>query len=383
MHPRLRPLRFVFIASLFVAASIAAQPARWSAKKTQKWYAHQPWLVGANYTPATAINQLEMWQADTFDPKRIDLEFGWAEQIGMNTMRVFLHDLLWQQDPAGFRSRIDEFLRIAARHKIRPMFVLFDSCWDPHPRLGKQRDPKPGVHNSGWVQSPGADALADPAQQPRLEAYVKGVVGAFRKDKRILAWDLWNEPENGNDSSYADAEAARRAATVLSLLGKTFAWARAAHPKQPLTTGVWQGEWWPQDKWTAMTRLQLEQSDVISFHSYDDAAEFERKIQSLEKLSRPVVCTEYMARGNNSTFQGSLPVAKEHRVAAINWGLVAGKTQTWLPWDSWKQPYVDGREPAVWFHEVFYGDGRPYKQDEVDLIRNLTGRGSRSASAGK
>jgi len=126
---------------------------------------------------------------------------GWAESIGMNTMRVFLHDLLWQQDADGFSKRIDQFLQVADRHHIKPMFVLFDSCWDPNPKLGLQHPPVPGVHNSGWVQSPGAAALADPAQEARLRDYVRGVVAAFAKDSRILAWDVWNEPSNLNEGS--------------------------------------------------------------------------------------------------------------------------------------------------------------------------------------
>ena len=107
--------------------------------------------------------------------------------------------------PPGFKKRIDTFLGIAAKHKIRPMLVLFDSCWDPFPKLGPQRAPKPGVHNSGWMQSPGAEALKDRSQYPRLEAYVKGVVGAFANDDRVLAWDVWNEPDNPNRSSYGKA----------------------------------------------------------------------------------------------------------------------------------------------------------------------------------
>src|SRR5436309_12041435 len=124
------------IAILFALASATwAQEARWSEDDISEWYLKQPWLVGSNYIPSSAINQLEMWQANTFDPKRIDKELGWAESIGLNTMRVFLHDLPWQQDPAGFKKRIDIFLGIAAKHHIKPLFVLFDSVWDPDPRL--------------------------------------------------------------------------------------------------------------------------------------------------------------------------------------------------------------------------------------------------------
>ncbi|WP_228486729.1 cellulase family glycosylhydrolase [Paludibaculum fermentans] len=363
-------MKRILLASLMAAAAFA-QPARWSEKQANDWYAKQPWLVGANYNPATAINELEMWQKESFDAARIDLELGWAQGIGMNTMRVFLHDLPWQQDPTGYKQRIGQFLTIAAKHNIRPMFVLFDSCWDPAPKLGKQRAPKPGVHNSGWVQSPGAAALQDPKQQARLEAYVKGVVGAFANDDRVLAWDIWNEPDNTNGSSYGKLEPANKVELVLPLMKQSFAWARSANPKQPLTAGVWQGDWSSAAKLSPMAKAQLELSDVISFHNYDGPAEFEKRIQWLKPLNRPILCTEYMARGNGSTFQGTLPVAKKYKVAAINWGLVAGKSQTFLPWDSWQKPYVD-REPAIWFHEVFKTDGSPYKKDETDFIRKIT-----------
>lgn len=364
------PLTIVL--SLTICVSLGAQQ-RWSEDAARQWYAAQPWLVGSNYIPATAINELEMWQADTFDPKRIDLELGWAQGLGMNTMRVFLHDLLWKQDPAGFKRRIDTFLDIAARHHIRPMFVLFDSCWDPMPHLGKQHAPVPGIHNSGWVQSPGAAALRDPSQIPRLRAYVEGVVGAFAKDQRILAWDIWNEPGNVNGGSYGKQEPANKKELVLALMTKAFAWARAAHPSQPLTSGVWTGEWFPESKLDPIQKVQIDDSDVISFHNYDDPRKFELAVKSLLNYRRPLLCTEYMARGNGSTFEGTLPVAKKYNIAAINWGLVAGKTQTYLPWDSWQKPYVGGHQPVIWFHEVFRTDGTPYKPEEVKFIRQMTG----------
>jgi hypothetical protein len=118
----------------------------------------------------------------------------------------------------------------------------------------------------------------------------------------------------------------------------------------------------------------LAESDVISFHSYEWPEGFQARVQSLAGLHRPLLCTEYMARGNGSTFDTILPIAKREHVAAINWGLVAGKTQTYLPWDSWQRPYVR-EQPAVWFHEVFRQDDTPYRQREVDLLRELTGRG--------
>jgi hypothetical protein len=363
--------------ALFVAifsASVAAhgQSSRWTAEQAEQWYQHQPWLVGSNFIPADAINELEMWQATSFDAAEIDKELGWAQGLGMNTMRVFLHDLVWEQDSAGFKNRIEEFLSIASRHHIRPIFVLFDSCWDPYPKLGPQRPPIPGVHNSGWVQSPGAKALSDPAQEGRLRDYVEGVVGAFRADPRVLAWDVWNEPSNTNGGAYGKVELKNKGEYVRNLLPKVFAWAREAHPSQPLTSGLWEGDWSSPEKLDPIGRIQLEQSDVISFHNYSWPEDFEKHVEWLEPYHRPILCTEFMARPVGSTFDGILPIAKKHHVAAINWGLVAGKTQTYLPWDSWQKPYVL-EPPQVWFHEVFHADGSPYREREAEMIRELTG----------
>jgi hypothetical protein len=366
---------------LWAAIPCSAQTERWTEQRATDWYARQPWLVGSNYIPATAINQLEMWQPETFDPKRIDLEFGWAESIGLNTMRVFLHDLLWQQDAPGFQKRIDTFLAIGDKHHIRILFVLFDSCWDPNPHLGKQRDPRPGVHNSGWLQSPGAAVLKDSTQLPRLEAYVTGVVAAFANDSRILGWDVWNEPGATNTDSYGSQEPSNKSKLVADMLPKVFAWARAAGASQPLTSGVYTGDYSSTKKLDALTKIQLEQSDVLSFHNYGPPKAFLKDVRQLQAYHRPVLCTEYMARPMKSTFAGILPIAKENKVAAINWGLVAGKTQTYLPWDSWKKPYVN-REPKMWFHEILCTDGSPYRQDEVDLIRKLTSSAKQTAAQG-
>ena len=371
---RIHPVKkLVAVLILLVSCVTAFARPRWTPQQANTWYKEQPWLVGSNFIPQDAINQLEMWQADTFDAAEIDRELGWAQAIGMNTMRVFLHDLLWQQDPAGFQQRINQFLVIADKHHIKPLFVLFDSCWNPHPALGLQKKPTPGVHNSGWVQSPGTAALEDPTQVPRLKAYVTGVIGAFAKDQRILGWDLWNEPDNINDRLPDEPKNKRE--IVAQLLPRVFEWARSVNPTQPLTSGVWTGspeQWRDQKRWSAIQSTQFTESDVISFHNYSKPASFEAHVLALQKLNRPILCTEFMARPEGSTFDGILPLAKKYHVAAINWGLVVGKTQTNLPWDSWSHPYID-KQPDMWFHEVFYSDGRPYRDSETQLIKQLTG----------
>lgn len=353
-------------------AATATAPGRWTRERAAAWAREHPWLVGCNYIPSTAINQLEMWQADTFDEATIDRELGWAESLGFNSVRVFLHDLLWQQDAPGFLARMDRFLQIADRHRIGVVFVVFDAVWDPSPELGKQRAPKPGLHNSGWVQSPGARILGDPARHDVLRPYVVGVIGRFRDDRRIHAWDLFNEPDNTNGSSYGRLEPKRKPELALTLLKKTFAWAREVNPSQPLTAGVWIGRLDDPTKLSPANRLMLDHSDVISFHNYRPLAELKKDVESLKRYGRPILCTEYMARPMGSRFDPMLPYFKQEHVGAYNWGFVAGKSQTIYPWDSWQKPYTS--EPPVWFHDIFRADGTPYIASEVEFIRKVTGK---------
>ncbi len=371
----MRQLFVIAVIALFGAGSesaFAVKGARWSPEQAHEWYRAQGWLVGANYVPSNAINQIEMWQAATFDPKRIDQELGWAKGFGMNTMRVFLHDALWEQDREGFKQRIDAFLAIAARHGIKPMLVLFDSCWDPAPKLGPQHPPTPGVHNSGWVQGPGAAILDDPSRYPMLQAYVNDIVGHFRNDDRILAWDVWNEPDNPGGGDYKN-NSPKKMDRVAHLLPKVFAWARDAGPSQPLTSGVWRGHEWSNKKTlNEIQKVQLSESDIITFHDYGWPESFEKRVNELKTYGRPILCTEYVARGAGSTFDTILPLGKKHDVGMINWGLVNGRTQTDLPWDSWERPYTL-KKPAVWFHDILREDGTPYRERELELFRTLTG----------
>ena len=364
------PLLLAAGAALTQLPFASADSARWTADRANAWYKAQDWLVGANYIPANAINQLEMWQSGTYDPRRIDGELRVAAQIGFNTMRVFLHDQLWVQDRVGFQRKLAQFVAIAASHGIKPLFVLFDSCWDPNPKLGPQHAPVPGVHNSGWVQSPGAALLGDQRYRNVLYDYVTGVIGLFRNDSRVLGWDLWNEPDNPA-KVYRKTERSDKVALVTALLPQVFGWARTVNAIQPLTSAVWQDSWAP-DKLSDMARLQLDNSDVISFHSYGKPADFEDRVNEIAPLGRPLLCTEYLARPEGSTIEAILPIAKRRNIGMYNWGFVAGKTQTYFPWDSWDHP--DPAEPKLWFHDLLYPDGRAYRDSEIQTIQSLTGR---------
>lgn len=350
-------------------------PGRWSEEKANDWYAKQAWPVGANYVPRTAINQLEMWQADTFDLPAIDQEFGWAADIGMNTMRVFLHDLLWQQDAPGLLRRMEQFLKVADKHGIKILFVFFDGVWDPHPYTGKQRPPRPFVHNSGWVQSPGREILRDPARLDALKPYVQGVLKHFKNDTRIFGWDLFNEPDNPNRDAYGMLELPNKHDAALVLLEKTYDWAREANPSQPLTAGIWldyQG--WKRNP--PIYQFMLANSDFITFHNYADPEDMAKEVAELmAAYNRPLVCTEYMARGNKSTFDPILGNLRKDKVGAINWGLVDGKSQTIYPWETWEKNYTG--EPVIWHHDIFRADGSPCRKAETDYIRSLTQPGGK------
>lgn len=331
-----------------------AADGRWSVERAQQWGEQHPWYRGANFNPSTAINQLETWQEASFDPETIDRELGWAEEIGFNCMRVYLHHLAWQVDKEGFKARMDAYLDIADSHGIKTMFVFFDDCWNAEYEAGKQPEPKTGIHNSGWVRDPGDRIFREPELMDTLEVYVKDVLKTFADDDRIMLWDLYNEPGNnglGNKS--------------MPLLKNVFAWAREVNPSQPLSVGVW------NIRLKELNKFQLEHSDIITYHNYSDETDHRKAIDSLKLYERPMICTEYMARTRNSLFGNIMPMLKEEKIGAINWGLVAGKSNTIYAWDT---PIPSGEEPEVWFHDIFRPDGTVFSQDEIDLIKELTGK---------
>ena len=358
------------VATSGAAPSTTGTDKQWSEKEAADWYAAQPWLVGCNYLPATACNQLEMWQADTFDPKTIDQELKWASELGFNVVRVFLHDMLWEQDPQGFLKRMDTFLDIAAKHHIKVMPVLFDSCWNPQPKLGKQITPRKHVHNAAWVQSPHAEVLKNRAAWDKLKGYVQGFVKRYRNDDRIVIWDIYNEPGNPNDPAYAALEPSNKAGLSLDLMTLAFLWAREMTPTQPLSASVWTGDWTKGGNIPALNKFALENSDLVQFHVYHGPEKTREWIKTLQAYNRPIICSEYMARTVGCTFETLLPIFKEHRIAAINWGFVAGRSQTNYPWDSWTKEYT--AEPEVWFHDILRPDGTPFNKAETDFIKEIT-----------
>ncbi len=352
---------------------------RWSIGKINAWYQKLPWLVGCTFIPSTAINQLEMWQADTFDIKTIQRELGWAADAGMNAVRVFLHDLAWQQDPDGFKKRVDRFLDVAIKKHLLTTLVFFDDCWNSDPKIGVQPEPKPYLHNSGWLQSPGIKAVKDDREWGRLEKYVSDMLKTFGQDERVFLWDLYNEPGN----LFLPSLALKRSGTLktakllaehfvkpnpsLPLLKITFEWARAAAPYQPLTASLW---YLTPTMGSQLNVTITNLSDVITFHDYYHLAIMKERIKELKVWDRPLLCTEFMARTQDSLITTHLPLFKQEGIGCFIWGLVSGKTQTIY---SWRQGGELPGPGTPWFHDLLHPDGVPYDPAEIRAIREQRG----------
>ncbi len=330
----------------------------------RNFYWDNTWLFGANFILSNAINQLEMWQDDTFSLDIIKQELEYAKGIGMNVMRVFLHDLLWEQNAAGLLEKMQAYLSASNALSIKTMFVFFDDCWNDEFSLGAQPAPVSKKHNSGWIKSPGTKAADDLSQRPRLEAYVKGVMSHFANDRRIVAWDLYNEPGNGDSGDHFTKTGLRENAS-LPLLCDVFHWAEEVSPSQPYTAGMWKFN----DSFHEINETILKNSEIVTFHCYRDLAGSAERCAAIKERAgeRPMVCTEYMARHSGSTFEAVLPYFKENNIGAINWGLVSGKTQTIYPWDTYQKP----DRYTLPFHDVFEKDGSLLLPEEQRVFEKI------------
>lgn len=350
---------------------------QWTKDEAQAWYQSQGWLCGFNYLPSTAVNWTDIWQAETFDPHTIERELGWAAEAGYNSLRINLPFIVWEHDRDGLIARIEHFLSIADGLGFRTMLTLMDDCGfsGDEPYLGEQKAPVPGKHNSQAAASPGRDKVCNPDCWPDIENYVRDIIRHFRQDHRILLWDLYNEPGNrgifatGTEEIHYDIRLEQYA---LELMQKAFSWARAEDPEQPLTVCAWR---LPQETENEiffqhpLDKLALELSDVISFHAYTNTARMLAIIHQLQQMGRPLFCTEWLARHVGSTVEEQLPLMYATQVAPYQWGLVKGKTQTWLPWPVIMSDYPD--YSRLWFHDVFDENGIPFSRKEIELVKKL------------
>jgi hypothetical protein len=347
---------------------------RWTAEAARQWGAGHPWLCGFNFLPSGAVNFLEMWRAPTFDPAGIDRELGWAAAIGFNALRTNLHYLDWHFDRDGLVDRVDRFLDIASRHGIATMLCLFDDCEfsGAPPQWGPQPTPRPGVHNSCAIGSPGRHLVAKSEEWPFLRAYVYDLLNRFGSDPRVVVWDLYNEPGNRaifKDGATQDVHCASLEPASHALMRATFAWAREVAPSQPLTVAPWRiGPVGGEAFGHPIDRDALALSDVVSFHAYCSLPHLRFLAEALEAIGRPIFCTEWMARTADSRIAEQLPYFRDRRIGAFQWGLVRGRTQTHLPWPGMVVGETVGEE---WFHDILTEEGLPYSPAELETIRAL------------
>lgn len=323
---------------------------RWSEKKIWSWYNKQPWFCGFNYIPGYAINYTAMWDKTSFDPVAIDKELTLAEGLGLNCIRSVLQFAVYEDDPAYFLQTLDTFLGICDKHSIKFMPALFDDCMfgiEHDPRIGKQPEPLDGWYAWAWSPSPGHSMVIDSTTHPRIEKYVKAVMGRFKNDPRIFIWDLYNEPTNGGLGT-----------TSLPLLEKVVRWAREVNPSQPVTIDVW-------NRNKRLNDIAIPASDIISFHNYGIKADLVKQIAELKQYNRPVINTEWMNRAAGSIIPDNLPVFYDEKIGCMLWGLVNGKTQTNLPWGHRPGDPV----PTVWQHDLYHGNFDPYDANELSILK--------------
>ena len=350
---------------------------RWTPSDAQAWWAARPWLCGFNFLPSSAVNFIEMWHRDSFDAATIERELGWAADLGFNAFRINLHYLVWKHDRSGLIERLDRVMGIADRLGIGTIPVLFDDCGFGgfEPEYGPQPDPRPGIHNSRAVASPGRALLREASERDGFEAYTRELVAHFRDDPRVVFWDLYNEPGNhmvfGPDG--AEVYTPDFSAHSLALLRDCFVWARAEAPTQPLTVGAWNtpvaGVVQAAYE-TEIDRTALELSDIVSFHAYLATDKVAAILDALERRGRPMICTEWMARPVGSLIADQLRMFRGRGVGCVQWGLVKGRTQTWLPWPEELVAAHGGHaDRSIWFHDILDEAGEPYDANETETLR--------------
>ena len=356
---------------------------RWSEERAWEWYLSKPWPVGCNYVPANTFHCMELWQDDLHEEVLLSVreEIALMKNIGFNTVRMFLPFFAWYLDGDGFFDKLDKLLSALDEAGITMMPVLFNDCVGFGPKPEKIEPIRHtgwyaydvGVHGGVKADNPfmaegervGWILFDEPEWHMPQEAYVTALITRFKADERIIAWDLWNEPGNSN-----------RRDRSIPYLKRVFEVARAISPVQPLTVACWS---YPHDfgkneqaELEPIQKLAVELSDVITFHQYERFENVLRVVEKLEKLGRPMMNTEWLNRILDNFWEDNLRLYHEKRIGSYSWGLVAGKSQHFLPWDHLREHA--GLDLTRWQHDLFHEDHSPYDAKEIDFLRRLLNR---------
>lgn len=330
----------------------------WSNERANRWISEHPWQIGFNYVTSNAVNDIAMWMDSSFNPRLIENELECANNLGFNSLRVFLSYTVWLNERTAFEKNFETFLQIADRHNFCVMPVLFDDCafdFGSEPQYGVQPEPVYGVHNSRWVPSPGFQVQDDPDKLISCREYVTSIISNHVSDKRIFAWDLFNEPGN-----------TERGDKCLPLLTAVFEWAHEIAPIQPVTSSLWRYD----EGFAKVNATIIENSDIISLHAYTP---LERTRELLDKYCmyhKPVIITEWLFRAGGNTYETHLPLFAERRIGIWQWGFITGKTQTNLSWSTMNGG-TPNPVPEIWQHDILFPDHTPYDPKEIALLEKI------------
>ncbi|MBQ2987780.1 MAG: cellulase family glycosylhydrolase [Clostridia bacterium] len=355
---------------------------RWSKEKAWEWYDSRPWLRGCNYMSADCANRVDQWQALGFEERfqTTETELALMQKTGFNTVRLIPEYVVWKEEHDGFMERFDRYLSLCAKYGISCMIVLANDCMPPKNELWKK--PFIGEQSVAWGYHGGKKSAQhssfagvaphfyfdDPEECERYFDMVREIVTTYRNDARVCIWDVYNEPGAG-----------RRTEITPPILQRMFDTVRACEPSQPLTSAVWSCEHLLR-KSDSNPHKQIEDiifanSDIISYHYYGEYNTHVRIIKRLKEEGRPIVNTEWLGRIFHNDVFSLFPLFYLEKIGCYNWGFVAGKYQTYEPWDATWSAYERGELEDVdftkWFHDLYRPGHHPYDPKEIKLIREF------------
>ncbi len=298
----------VGVSLALVAAPLSAQNANEQAGATIEEVPDFSQIRGANYVPSYASTSVGMWK--DFDPQVIDRELALARRLSLNSVRVFLPYVVYEDDPQTFLKHVERFVELSASHNIRPMFVLFDSCFGDEPSLDKADSPT-------WVNNPGYSRIGK-EHWPRIERYASDVVGSFRGDSRVLMWDIMNEPM----ADFAHVTRKERDA-IWEFCRHFCAFVKKHDPNKPITVGHAVVEYIPKT---------IDLVDVASVHSYSPYAEWldndlDLAFTYADRAGKPVIVSEFGNPGAGQPYEMALDVIERRKIGFYFWELMIAKVQ--------------------------------------------------------
>lgn len=350
--------------------------ARWSEEKIWNWYNKRPWIRGCNFMSSDCANRIDQWQEYGFEQRfeTAKKELKLAAETGFNSIRIIPEFFVWEQEHDCFMKRFDRYIDEAYKNGISSMIVLGNDCMPPKEEalkrmhLGEQKIDL-GYHGGrkvsqhGKFNEHGYSLFDEPEYEEKFLEYTKEIVTKYKNDERVIIWDVFNEPGNSNRHSLS-----------LPLLKKMLKLIREINPIQPLTVGIWTQST-NLENLLEIEKFGLENSDIISYHNYNSYANNIEELKNLKQYGRPIINTEWLNRCGQNTVEEMFPLFFLEKVGCYNWGLVAGKYQTFEPWNAVWDNYKENPDNfkdfdfTKWFHDLYRPSLNPYNPKEIELIK--------------